>query len=161
MASILEKESRETTANRTISTNPTMHLFHIPQCTNQNRNVCISALICALWDMEQVHYGICDIVSIDFMEIEMNWRKIHEIEPEYNPQSDEIRCTNPLTHRDRVTYIHVSKITIIGSDNALSKQRMYLILYYDALNLQQNETGSCPMPQYICQITNWALMHQN
>ena len=44
---------------------------------------------------------------------------------------------------------------------AMSKQRMYLILYYDALNLQQNETGSCPMPQYICQITNWALMHQN
>ena len=42
-----------------------------------------------------------------------------------------------------------------------SKQRMYLILYYDALNLQQNETGSCPMPQYICQITNCALMHQN
>ena len=36
----------------------------------------------------------------------------------------------------------------------LSKQRMYLILYYDVLNLQQNETGSCPMPQYICQITN-------
>ena len=44
---------------------------------------------------------------------------------------------------------------------ALSKQRMYFILYYDALNLQQNETGSCPMPQYICQIKNWALMHQN
>ena len=41
----------------------------------------------------------------------------------------------------------------------LSKQRMYLILYYDALNLQHKETGSCPMPQYICQITNWALMH--
>ena len=43
----------------------------------------------------------------------------------------------------------------------MQKQRMYLILYHDALNLEQNETGSCPVPQYICQITNRALMHQN
>ena len=44
---------------------------------------------------------------------------------------------------------------------ARSKQKMYLIAYHDALNLQQNETGSCPMPQHISQITNSALMHQN
>ena len=31
-----------------------MHLFHIPQCTIENRNVHISVLNGALWDMEQV-----------------------------------------------------------------------------------------------------------
>ena len=41
--------------------NPTMHLCHIPQCTMQNRNVHISVLNGALWDMEQVHCGICEI----------------------------------------------------------------------------------------------------
>ena len=40
-------------------TNPTMHLSHTPQCTIQNRNVHISVLNGALWDMGQVHYGIC------------------------------------------------------------------------------------------------------
>ena len=38
-----------------------MHLFHIPQCPIQNRNVHISVLNGALWDMEQVHSGICEI----------------------------------------------------------------------------------------------------
>ena len=38
-----------------------MHLFHIPQCTIQNRNVYISVLNGALWDMEQVHCGICEM----------------------------------------------------------------------------------------------------
>ena len=42
-------------------TNPRMHLFHIPQCNIQNRNVHISVLNVALWDMEQVHSGICEI----------------------------------------------------------------------------------------------------
>ena len=37
---------------------PTMHLSHIPQCTIQNRNVHISGLNCALWDIGQVHCGI-------------------------------------------------------------------------------------------------------
>ena len=59
-----------------------MHLFHIPQCTSENRNMHISVLNGALWDiprctiqkrnvhisvlngsywgMEQVHYGICE-----------------------------------------------------------------------------------------------------
>ena len=37
-----------------------MHLFHIPQCNIQNRNVHISVLDVALWDMEQVHSGICE-----------------------------------------------------------------------------------------------------
>ena len=39
-------------------TNPTMHLFHIPQCTIQNRNVHISVLNGALWYVELVHCGI-------------------------------------------------------------------------------------------------------
>ena len=43
-----------------------MHLFNIPQCSIQNRNVqqkCahISVLNGALWDMEQVHPGIYEI----------------------------------------------------------------------------------------------------
>ena len=40
-----------------------MHLYHIQQCTIQNRNVHISVLNCALWDMEQRHIvsGICEI----------------------------------------------------------------------------------------------------
>ena len=40
--------------------NPTMHLSHIPQCTIQNRNVHISVLNGALWDMGQMHCGICE-----------------------------------------------------------------------------------------------------
>ena len=42
-------------------TNPKMHLFHIPQCTIQNRNVHISVLNGAFGDMEQVHCGICEL----------------------------------------------------------------------------------------------------
>ena len=38
-----------------------MQLFHIPQCSIQNRNVHISVLNGALRDMEQVHSGICEI----------------------------------------------------------------------------------------------------
>ena len=38
-----------------------MHLSHIPQFTIQNRNVHISVLNGALWDMGQVHCGICEL----------------------------------------------------------------------------------------------------
>ena len=38
-----------------------MHLFHIPQCSIQNRNVHISVLNGALWDIEQVHSWIWEI----------------------------------------------------------------------------------------------------
>ena len=44
-----------------IETAPRMHLFHIPQCSIQNRNVHISVLDGALWDIEQVYSGICEI----------------------------------------------------------------------------------------------------
>ena len=44
--------------NRPILTNPAAHMSHIPQCTIQNRNVHISVLNGALWDMGQVHCGI-------------------------------------------------------------------------------------------------------
>ena len=37
-----------------------MQLSHIPQCSIQNRNVHISVLNGALWDMEQLHSGICE-----------------------------------------------------------------------------------------------------
>ena len=39
----------------------TMHMSHIPQCTIQNRNVLISVLNGALWDIRQVHCRICEI----------------------------------------------------------------------------------------------------
>ena len=38
-----------------------VQLFHIPQCSIKNRNIHISALKGALWDMERVHFGICEI----------------------------------------------------------------------------------------------------
>ena len=38
-----------------------MHQSNIPQCTIQNRNVHVSVLNGALWDMGEVHYGICEI----------------------------------------------------------------------------------------------------
>ena len=42
-----------------------MHLFHIPQCSIHNRNVHISILNGALWDIEQVHSGIFGIGLFD------------------------------------------------------------------------------------------------
>ena len=42
-------------------TNPTIHLFQISQCSIQNRNVYISVLDEALWDMQQEHFGIFKI----------------------------------------------------------------------------------------------------
>ena len=41
-----------------------MHLFHNPQCTIQKRNVHISVLNSALWDMEQMHRGICEVILL-------------------------------------------------------------------------------------------------
>ena len=45
-------------------TNPALHLTHTAQCTTQNKTVHISVLSGALWDMEQLHCGICEIVSV-------------------------------------------------------------------------------------------------
>ena len=42
-------------------TDPRMHQFHIPQWSNQKRNVHISVLNGAFWDMGQVQCGICEI----------------------------------------------------------------------------------------------------
>ena len=41
-----------------------MHLFHIPQCSIQNKNVHISVLSGGMWDMEQVHSGIYELGQI-------------------------------------------------------------------------------------------------
>ena len=38
-----------------------MQLFHITQYTTQKRNVHISVLNGALWEMEQLHCGICEL----------------------------------------------------------------------------------------------------
>ena len=42
-----------------------MHPFHITQCSIQNRNLHISVLNGALWDMEQVHSGIYELGQLD------------------------------------------------------------------------------------------------
>ena len=47
------------TDQKTSFTNPTVSLFYVPQCTIQNRNVHISVLNGALWDMGQMHHAIC------------------------------------------------------------------------------------------------------
>ena len=52
---------------KTNFTSPIMHLFHIPQCSIQNRNVHIAVLNGALWDLEQVHSGICELGHLEFI----------------------------------------------------------------------------------------------
>ena len=42
-----------------------MHLFHIPQHTIPSINMHISVLNDALWDMEQVHYGVCKLGQLN------------------------------------------------------------------------------------------------
>ena len=46
---------------KTNITHSTMHLFHFPQCNIQSRNMHISVLTDALWDMGEMHHGNCDI----------------------------------------------------------------------------------------------------
>ena len=41
-----------------------MRLFHISQCSIQNRDVHISVLNWALLDMEQVHSEVCEIALL-------------------------------------------------------------------------------------------------
>ena len=70
--------------NRRISEiHPTMHLSHIPQCTIQNRNVHISVLDGAVWDMEQVRCGICEFGLLPWIIFTWTygdwWR--HDMEP--------------------------------------------------------------------------------
>ena len=47
--------------NQTYNNQKLTHLSVIPQCTIQNRNMHISVLNGALWDVAQVHCGICAI----------------------------------------------------------------------------------------------------
>ena len=54
-------------------TNPIMHLFHIPQYIIQSRNVHISVLNDALWDMGQVHRGICKLGHWSFQNHAQNF----------------------------------------------------------------------------------------
>ena len=60
---------RHTVEKYTNLTNPTLHLSHIPQCTIQNRNVYISVLNGALWDMGQMHVGVWDRCIVGFMRL--------------------------------------------------------------------------------------------
>ena len=53
-----------------------MQLFHIPQCSIQNRDVHISVLNGALWDMEQVHSGICKLGQLYKKSQEDGWLSI-------------------------------------------------------------------------------------
>ena len=61
-------------------TNPTMHLFHIPQCAIQNRNVYISVLNGALWDRCILRFVMRSVQNTDthlcfpgLREFEMTW----------------------------------------------------------------------------------------
>ena len=64
-----------------------MHLFHIPQCPIQNRNVHISVLNGALWDMKQVHSGICELIQLVVIKIRLlcqsqtreNWSSLTKV----------------------------------------------------------------------------------
>ena len=51
-------------------TNPSINLFHTPQFPIQNRNVHISVLNGALWDMKQVDCGICKLGQL-FRRLQM------------------------------------------------------------------------------------------
>ena len=44
-----------------------MQLFQIPECSIQNRNVHIFVLNGALLDMEQVHFGVYEIVLLPYI----------------------------------------------------------------------------------------------
>ena len=73
-------------------TNPTMQLSHIPQHTIQNRNVHISVLNGVLWDMGQLHCGICEICL---------WGSL----PTRSPQFQFLRKKWPSVGSNVVTYI--------------------------------------------------------
>ena len=53
-----------------------MHLFHIPQCSIQNRNVHVSVLNGALWDMEQVHSGIYELGQLTWVLLAPWWASV-------------------------------------------------------------------------------------
>ena len=86
---------------------PTIHLYHIPQCTIQNRNVHISVVNGALW--EQMHCWICEIDLLLLGTIDLY-----------------------LTHWGRVAYLCVDKLTITGSDNGMSPGRHQAIIWTNA-----------------------------
>ena len=48
-------------------TNPTVHLYHMPQFIFQNRNIRISVLNSELWDMGRVRCGICKFGPLLFV----------------------------------------------------------------------------------------------
>ena len=59
---------------RLISQKTRMHLFHIPECSIQNRNVHISVLNGAFWDMKQVNSGICELSQLHpWFSVEYNY----------------------------------------------------------------------------------------
>ena len=59
-------------------TNSTMHVSHTPRCTIQNRDVHISVLNGVLWDMEQMHGGICEIRA-DFVIISLTIIRLRHV----------------------------------------------------------------------------------
>ena len=61
-------------------TNHTVHLFHIPQYTIQNRNLYISVLNCVPWDMGQEQCGVCEIGLFDYANIVVFTTIIYNLE---------------------------------------------------------------------------------
>ena len=56
-----EKSHKPMPAQSFDLSNPTMHLFHVQQRTIQNSNIHISVLNGALWDLRQLHCGVCEL----------------------------------------------------------------------------------------------------
>ena len=65
-----------------------MHLFHIPQCNIQNCNVHLSVLNGELWDMEQMHCGICEICLLDPKEKKLQ-KNLNKKTPTYHIQENQ------------------------------------------------------------------------
>ena len=67
-----------------------MHLFHIPQCTIQNRILHISVLNGVLWDMEKVHCGICENALLRLIKAQLMKKHVSvcEIYTEHDDKYD-------------------------------------------------------------------------
>ena len=86
-------------------TNPTMHVSHIPQCTIQNRNAHISVLNGVLWDMEQLHYRICEVGQPDLTidRIGISWPEFPRL---HVPHARATKMLSPWKSSPRMKTFH-------------------------------------------------------
>ena len=72
-----------------------MHLLHIPQCTNG-----------ALWDIEQVHCGICEIALSSGLSVVVHVPVIWRFHLSY-PLTDQ-RCEQPSSIAEKISYCKIA-----------------------------------------------------